>query len=293
MTLKIYIKAVIAIIIWGLSFLWSDKLIQLGVSVEFFIFVRVLIAGIILFVINKVMGNDIRIKRKDLKTFVLLALCEPFLYFIFESYGIQFTESPTYSALVIATTPIFSILVGVMIFREKMTLLNALGVLVCLLGMVMVTLTASTIGKYFLFGLVLLLFAVFCDVGLAAFTKVLSGSYKPYVIVMYESIFASIFFLPLFLTKGLKNFDASIYLSIDALVPILCLAVFCSVIAFSIWADAIKHLGVAKSSVFISMNPVATAFFGTLLGQEYLNPLQWVGIAVAVIGVIFSQLKQR
>jgi len=293
MSIKVYLKAVTAMIIWGMSFLWSDKLIRLGISVEYFIFVRVALAGVLLLIINKALGFDLRVKRKDLWKFVGLAFCEPFLYFIFESYGIQFSESPTYSSLVIASTPIFSIIAGVILFREKMTKLNVLGVLVCLAGIVMVTLTATSVGAKFILGLILLLFAVFSDVGLALFAKTIGDGYKPQVVVMYQSLFGAVFFLPLFLTKGLNHFDASLYLSWEAISPILYLAVFCSVIAFTLWVGTINELGVAKSSVFIAMNPVVTALVGTAIGQEFLNPLQWVGIAVAVMGVIFSQIKAK
>lgn len=292
-SLKVYIKSVIAITLWGFSFLWSNQLLQLGIPMEFFVFVRILLAGLILLAINKIVGNDIRIRRKDLFGFVMLAMCEPFIYFICETYGIKFTESPTYSSLMIATTPIFSILAGVLIFREKFSLVNLFGVIVCLGGLVMVTLTASSIGQYFLLGLLLLLIAVFAEVGHASFTKSLSSGYPPFVIVMYQFLIGSVMFLPMFLSKGLRSFDVSVYLSWDVLSPILCLAVLCSVIAFSFWADSIKNLGVAKSSVFQAMNPVVTAIAGTLIGQESLRPLQWIGIVIAVVGVVLTQLGAK
>lgn len=288
--LKIYIKAIIAITLWGFSFLWSNRLLQLGIPMEFFVFVRILLAGLILLAVNKIAGNDISIRKKDLPGFIMLALCEPFVYFICETYGIQFTESPTYSSLMIATTPIFSIMAGVFIFNEKFSLVNLFGVLVCLGGLVMVTLTASSIGKYFLLGLLLLLFAVFAEVGHASFTKSLSSNYTPFVIVMYQFLFGSVMFLPMFLMKGFRSFDYDFYFSWDVLSPLICLAVLCSVLAFSFWADAIKNLGVAKSSIFQAMNPVVTAIAGTIIGQESLRPLQWCGIFIAVVGVVLTQL---
>lgn len=287
---RVYITSLVAIILWGLSFIWSNRLLNLGIPVEYFVFVRILMAGFILLLVNIALGNEISIHRKDTIKFLLLAACEPFVYFICETYGIQFTESPTYSSLMIATTPIFSIVAGMVIFREKFTWVNLLGVIVCLGGLVLVTLTASSIGKYFLLGLGLLLVAVFAEVGHASFTKSLSGSYKPQVIVMYQFLIGSAYFLPLFLTRGLRSFDYNLYLSWQVQYPILCLAVLCSVVAFTLWVDSIRTLGVAKSSIFQAMNPVVTAMAGMILGQEYLTRLQWVGIAIAVIGVVFSQI---
>ena len=48
-------------------------------------------------------------------------------------------------------------------------------------------------------------------------------------------------------------------------------------------------LGVAKSSIFMSMIPVVTAVAGYLGGTEILSPMQWGGILIAVFGVVFSQ----
>jgi drug/metabolite transporter (DMT)-like permease len=95
--------------------------------------------------------------------------------------------------------------------------------------------------------------------------------------------------MPLFLTRGLKNFEYDVYLSWAVLEPILCLALLCSSLAFTLWVSSIKMLGVAKSSIFMSMIPVVTAVAGYLGGTEILSPVQWVGILIAVFGVVFSQ----
>lgn len=103
----VYILSVLAIVLWGMSYIWSDRLLKLGIPVEFFVFVRIFIAGLVLLVFNVLSGKDIRLHRKDFGLFVLLAMFEPLIYFVTETYGIKLTESPTYSSLVIASTPVF------------------------------------------------------------------------------------------------------------------------------------------------------------------------------------------
>lgn len=288
-TLIIYIFSIIAILLWGMSYIWSDSLLRAGIPVEYFVFIRILTAGIILLILNLVFGKNIRIKKKDIGRFILLSMFEPFIYFVCETYGIHLTKSPTYSSLIIATTPIFSVVAGVLFFNEKVNFLNILGIIICLAGLFMVTVCASSVGKYFLWGVLLLILAVLAEVSHASFTKVLASSYEPQVIVMYQFLFGSIFLLPLFLSIGIKSFDANIYLSWNVIRSILFLSVFCSSIAFSLWAASIKHLGVAKSSIFMAMIPIVTAFAGFLLGKELLSPIQWGGITVACLGLIFSQ----
>jgi len=287
---RVYVISLFAIILWGLSYIWSDQLLSNNIPVEYFVFIRCLIAAFILFMINLVSGADLRIKKKDLYKFLLLAMCEPFIYFVCETYGIALTESPTYSALVIATTPIFSVVAGVVLFNERFTLWNLLGLLIGLAGLVMVTLCASETGDKFILGVVLLFVAVIAEVGHASFTKSLSIGYRSLVITMYQFAIGSLYLLPLFITKGCHDFTP-FYLSWEVMGPIVALAALCSSLAFSLWVSTIKFLGVAKSSIFMAMIPIVTAIAGALFGTESLTMLQWAGIFVAVFGVVLSQLS--
>lgn len=118
----IYIVSIFSIVLWGISYIWTDKLIALDISVFYFVFIRILLAGIVLFLLNAAGGRITRIKKKDLPKFLLLAFFEPFVYFLAESYGLKETGSPTVSAMIIATIPIFSIGAGMLFFKEKSTL---------------------------------------------------------------------------------------------------------------------------------------------------------------------------
>lgn len=291
--IAIYLLSIICIVLWGSSYIWSDQLLKLGIPVEYFLFMRIIIAGTILLIINLFMGYSIRMRPEDSLMFIVLAACEPMVYFFCETYGIKYTESPTYAALIIASTPVFASFAGVLFFKENVKWLNRLGILVCLGGLVMTTVSGGPVGKYFILGVVLLLLAVFAEVGQTAATKKLTENYKPSVIVMYQFLIGSIMMLPTFLSTGVVDFDPEIYLSWEVFRPILYLACLCSAVAFSLWALTIKHLGVAKSSVFLSMIPIVTAVIGWMLGQEKLAPLQWVGIAVACVGVIVTQMEVK
>lgn len=289
----VYISSTVAIILWGMSYIWTDKLISMQIPVFYFVFVRILLAGVILFLFNTAYGRIKRIQKKDLPKFLLLALCEPFIYFIFETYGLKLTGSPTLSAMIIATIPIFSIGAGIMFFKEKVNAVNMIGIFLSLVGIVMVAMAKGEIGEYVLWGIIFLLIAVLSEVGHASFTKSLSGNYSSQVIVMYQFLIGSVYLLPLFLMKGLKGFDASIYFGADVMYPIICLAILCSSLAFSLWVGTIKSLGVAKSSIFSALIPVVAALIAWLLGHEIMNARQWTGIAISSFGVILSQYTMK
>lgn len=287
----VYLLSVVAIVLWGMSYIWSDRLISQDVPIFYFVPIRIFVAGLILLVFNLVTKQFRLIARKDIWKFALLALFEPLIYFLCETYGIKETGSPTISAMIIASVPIFSVGAGALFFKEKMSLLNGCGIAVTLAGICVVLLQqggCDGVSDNFVLGIILLMIAVFSEVGHASLTKLLSDGYKPQVIVMYQFLIGTVYFLPFFLTKGVENFDARL-LSWSVLEPILCLAILCSSLAFSLWAMAIKKLGVGKSSVFLAMMCVATALVAEVIGREHLTLFQWFGVLVAVLGIILSQ----
>lgn len=289
----VYIASIFAITLWGMSYIWTDKLIALNIPIFYFVFVRILLAGIVLFLFNTAYARIKRIQKQDLGKFLMLAFFEPFIYFICETYGLKLTGSPTLSAMVVATIPIFSIGAGMIFFKEKVNIVNIFGIVFTLIGIVMVAMAKGELGENFIWGVVLLLIAVVSEVGHASITKSLSGNYSSQIIVMYQFLIGSVYLLPMFLWKGIDGFSIQTHFSPEVWYPIICLAVLCSSLAFSLWVSTIKNLGVAKSSIFSALIPVAAAIIAWILGHELLNSRQWAGIAISSFGVILSQYTRK
>lgn len=292
-TFGAYLCAMFTVMAWAMSYIWSDRLLGLKIPVEFFVPVRILMAGGLLYVINRVTHLPMRIEKKDYFKFFLLALCVPFIYFIAETYGLQFTESPTITSLVVATNPLFAMAAGMLIFKESFSKVNILGVFITLAGLWIVSFTRTSTGPMFWVGIGILFIAVISEVSQIAFTKALSARYYPSVIVMYQFLFGAIAFAPMFFTKGISNFEPQLYLSWKVLYPTLALALICSASAFTLWAYAIKHLGVARTSVFLAVVPLVTAILAFILGEESLKWLQWCGLAIGMVGIYMTQLQQK
>ena len=289
----VYIASLCAILFWGMSYIWTDKLIAQGIPVFYFVFVRIFLAGFILFLFNTAYARIKRIQKQDLGKFFLLAFFEPFIYFICETFGLKLTGSPTISAMVIATIPIFSIGAGITFFKEKINIVNVVGIGLSLVGIILVAMAKGELGEHFIWGIVLLVIAVISEVGHASITKSLAGNYPSQTIVMYQFLIGSIYLLPLFIWKGMDGFDYKVYFDGDVWYPIICLAVLCSSLAFSLWVSTIKNLGVAKSSIFSALIPVAAALIAWVIGHEMLNDRQWSGIALSTLGVILSQYTSK
>ncbi len=291
--LTAYAAASLTVVLWGMSYIWSDRLLDQGIPVEYFVPIRILLAGTLLLVINLLTKQSLKMKKGDFLRFALLALCMPFVYFLAETYGILFTDSPTITSLIIATNPLFAMVVGLLIFREKFGLANIIGVFVTLGGLWMILYTRTATGPNFWIGIVILFIAVAAEVSQIAFTKELSSRYSPSVIVMYQFLIGAIFFIPMFLTKGIAHFEAGLYTGWSVIYPTLALALLCSATAFTSWAYAIGKLGVARTSVFLALVPMVTALLCILVGDERLAPLQWAGLAVGMVGIYLTQKENK
>ena len=289
----IYIASMFAIILWGMSYIWTDQLLAQGIPIFYFVFVRIFMAGVVLFLFNTAYARIKRIQKQDLGKFFLLALFEPFIYFLCETFGLKLTGSPTISAMVIATIPLFSIGAGIFFFKEKISFINIAGIFLSLVGIVLVAMGKGELGSHFIWGIVLLVIAVIAEVGHASITKSLAGNYPSQTIVMYQFLIGSIYLFPLFLWKGLDGFSFEVYFDGDVWYPIICLAMLCSSLAFSLWVSTIKSLGVAKSSIFSALIPVAAALIAWAIGHETLTQRQWLGIAYSTVGVILSQYSSK
>ena len=69
----------------------------------------------------------------DRKYFFLLALFEPFLYFLGESFGLTYVSS-TVGSVIISTIPVFAVIFAWVFYRERLKLINYVGVIVSFLG---------------------------------------------------------------------------------------------------------------------------------------------------------------
>lgn len=91
---SVYLLSLLSVVLWGMSYLWSDRLLAIGIPVEYIVFVRIFIAGLVLLGVAVLTGKDIVMKKKDIPYFLLIA----FLNHSFISY-VRLTESGSRSLL--------------------------------------------------------------------------------------------------------------------------------------------------------------------------------------------------
>lgn len=286
---KTYMLTILAIVLWGFSFVWTNDILQKDIPVFTFLFIRLALAGTLLFAFAKLTGKLQPIAKKDVKFLILMAFFEPFIYFIGETYGIKATNSAVLSAVIIATIPIVSLFVENILYKVPYTAFKIFGTAITIPGIVMVIMkSGETTSVEHTYGIALLFLAVAGSIGYSSVVKKLSGNYNPLTITTYQFVIGSVFFLPFFLGWGLDGVNGTL-LTREILVPLLSLAVLCSCLAFFCWVNAIRDLGMTKTNIFSALIPAVSALGAAMLGQEQITVMSAAGIAVVTAGVIIAQ----
>ncbi len=287
-----YFAAILAIVLWGFSFVWTNILLNYNVPVFTFLFIRLAIAGLLLFVVSKCMGKLQKVDKKDYKWLFCMAFSEPFIYFIGESYGMLATNSATVAAVIIATIPVFCLIVERIAWGIKFNIYKVLGIVITIPGILMVVFQDGAISVEHAYGILLLFLAVAAATSFSCFVKKLSGKYNSFTITTYQFVIGALLFFPFFLIWGLPGLTPQFF-TFKILSPLITLAVLCSCVAFLCWVNVIGKLGIARANIFSALIPAVSAVGASMLGQEGMPVIRIAGITVVICGVILAQKEPK
>lgn len=282
----------LAILFWGLSFVFTKSLLNELSPIAIIFFRMVISSALLVTVCSLFFRQSIRsIPKKDWIFILALSFFEPFLYFIFETYSLQMTDASIVS-VIIATIPIFSVFLSVFYFKENLSLLNIIGVFVSVLGIVIMLFPEFSNTEFNKMGVLMAFGAVLSSVGYSFFLRKLSDRYHPVFIVTCQNTIGVLLFLPLFLmvhNSSEMTFQISALAHPEILTNLLLLSIFCSAVAFIFYVQAMQKLGLGKANTFTNLIPVVTAVFSYFILNETFPSYKIVGTIVVIIGICLVQ----
>ncbi|OYT17210.1 MAG: hypothetical protein B7C24_03710 [Bacteroidetes bacterium 4572_77] len=283
-----YLAIIASMIFWSFSFIWSKEALNVYGPLTILVS-RLSLASITLLSFAKIIGRLQKIQKNHRKYFFLLAFFEPFLYFIGETYGLTLV-SPTIAAVIIATIPLFLPFVGWYYYKESITIYKILGTLLSFIGVLLVIINYQMNINANIWGVGLLLLAVFAAIGYTVVLNKLSHQYNPFTIVGWQSTLAIIGFLPLFLIIEWQEVK-EIGFVWEGMQPIILLGLIASIFAFLLYTYSIRILGITRTGIFANIIPVFTALFSFFVLGERLLKLNYLGIFIVVVGLLLAQKK--
>lgn len=292
MKAKTYILITLSVIFWGVSFILTKELFltEEHMTVTILISIRLAIATLVMLPALALTRHLQPIRKDDIKWFLLLALCEPFIYHLCETNGVQLV-SGSFASVVIATIPLF-VPFGMWIgYRQRIRLPLIIGVVLSLTGVFIMLLggeglTGNLHGLLFLAGAV-----VIAVVYTLLLVKVVER-YHPLVITTWQNVIGLVYFLPLML-----SFDGSalplLSWSPKMLLLLGILGIFCSTLAYAGYNYGVRNLGASEACIFNNAIPVFSLIAALAIGQETFSWTHLIGMLVVIAGVVISQIPAK
>lgn len=232
-----------------------------------------------------------KIKKEDRTYFFLIALCEPFLYFIFESNGLSLVSS-TVASVLIATIPIFTAIGALFLFREKLSRINYIGVIISFAGIIVFLVAGESNLSFDTRGIILMLCAVICATGYSLILRRLANKYRPVYIVNVQNIIGFALFIPVFLLSE-GRYIPDMDFDREAVLAIVKLAIFASCGAFILFGYTVRIIGVTRANLFANIIPVLTALFAYYSIGEIITIEKFIGIIIMITGLYMTQIRFR
>jgi drug/metabolite transporter (DMT)-like permease len=285
----LYAGITLAMCFWAFSFIWYKQAFIYLKPIPL-VFFRLIVASAFLSLIMLISGKLEKIKRKDIKMFILMSFFEPFLYFICESYGMTMVSSTT-GSVIIAFIPLLTPFAALVLLKERINWFNISGIIIGFAGVILVI----TDGGFKLdapaLGVILMFMAVLAVVSYSGIIVYLAKNYKPLTIIWMQNLIGGLMFIPLFLILGLKDLSG-ISLSWEMLSPVIKLGIFPSALAFILFTRAIRDIGIVRANIFTNFIPVFTAILSFIILKEEMTSWKIAGIFIVLAGLLISQRKR-
>lgn len=278
-------------LLWG-SGLAVGKIALREYHPMFLVTIRMVLAFLVLTPFILIKFRPIRIfSKRDFGLLVLLTICDPVAFFGFEAMALKYT-SASQASMVWALHPLLNTVAAWLIIKEKTTTPVLVCFLIAMGGVVMLTATGgvSEHASNPVLGNILEVLSLCGAAGFVVILRFLKGRYPAPFVVWFQSLLASVLFLPTLAFESVtfptafnwEPFIAAIYLGLCVTLG----AQACS-------AYALARVPVPRFSSLANTIPVFGVMLSMILLGETLLPLQWAACAVVLGAVLMSQRFQR
>ena len=287
----IYVKLFLTAVFWGGTFI-AGRYITRDVGPFSAGFLRFTVASVLLLLlVRRAEGRLPSIQKGQIIPLILLGMTGVFAYNVFFFKGLKLIHAGR-ASVIIANNPIVIALFAGLIFRERLTVLKVMGIVLSVIGAIIVV-SKGQVAEVFRGGIGWGEIFIFCCVAswgcFSLIGKVVMTHLSPLVAVAYSSaVGAAALLVPAWL-EGMFT-DISHYTLLDWL-GIVYLGIFGTVIGFVWYYEGIKAIGPTKAGQFINFVPpsaIVLAFF--ILGEPMTSSLL-LGALFVMTGVYITNAK--
>lgn len=274
-------------IIWGLSFYFVEVLLT-AFHPTVIAFVRLTIGAIVLLIINKAMKLKLPFKIwKQLFFMAIIMNSMPGFLFAFAQDYI----SSILAGIINATTPLLTLLLLMLVFREqKVTRYQVIGLMLGFIGVLVVLGIWTGIASGQLIGVLAILTAtVGYGFSLPYYRRnIVPLNYPPTSLMALQISISALQIAPF----AMFNLELRSDITPQIVFVALMLGGFGSGLAYILHYQVTAKAGAAIASTVTYAMPVVAAIAGVALLKEVLHWYEFAGATIVVLGIVISQ-RQR
>ncbi len=282
---------VVAAVFWGTMGIFVRKLSEYGFGSIQIVTIRLTLAALVFSVILLIKDRSgFKISPKDIPLFLGLGFGSILFFTVCYFSAINMMSLST-AAILLYTSPIWIMLMSVILFHEKLNGRKIAALILAFAGCVLVsgisgngiTLTGLLVGLGSGFG-----YGLYSILGTIALRR-----YSPFTVTTYTFLFASagawIICRPADMIS--KFFAAEHPLT---LIPICILTAFITaVIPFLTYTLGLKSVEASKAGIIATIEPLVATLIGIVVFSEPLTVMSGCGIVLILSAVILLNLKQK
>ena len=277
----------IFVIIWSSGFVVAKYAFKSS-DVIFFLSIRLFIAGAILAIITKALGQSLKLSRRDLIASLAIGIALHAIYLggVWEAIA---QGSPSGIASVITSLqPVLVSLIAIRLLGEALNRTQLIGLFLGLSGVALVLAPAfSRAGEMTFLALLLLLGALSGSTSATLLQKKLGHSIPLLAGTTYQFFIAGIVLGIYSLATG----KTSIEWNLEATLAMAWAVLVTSLIAILLLLWMLTRGSAARVSSLLYLVPPTTAIQALLLFGEKLTPTAIIGIAMTAAGVALVQKR--
>ena len=250
--------------------------------------VRLFVTTIALVIVALVVDRGLfKVRKRDLLFFILFGFFK--LMSDVTLFRAQVTIDLSLSTLLQMTAPYYVLVISLFLFRERITLMKILAMLVAFIGCIFVTgvitggmhsLDFVGVASALISGLFFGLYTIGCKLGS-------DKGYKPVTTMMYTFLFASLMTIPF--ANDVKVVES--FVDVHLIVGVLSLGVLMTLIPFFVSTWGVQKLEASKVSLISVMEVITACIVGYFLFDEEMTVLNIIGMSLVVASIVIMDLK--
>ncbi|WP_298952614.1 EamA family transporter [uncultured Nonlabens sp.] len=278
-------------VFWGSTYLWN-KMAVTELPPFMLASIRFSLAGILIFIIAKLLGYSLSITKKQFFNCTLAG-------FLFLSYGngvfvwaLKYVDTG-FAALIAALQPLFILLLMRLVQRKALQLKSVIGVILGLVGMyILVSQNEITTQEGAITGIVMIISCILSWSAGSLFVAKADVPTNFFVSTGYQMIMASVILaLASFTFK--ESWSSPVTWQEPTYIALGCLIIFGSIAAFTAFNFLLKNISTEKVATSSYINPVVALLLGWYFLDEEVTTRSLIAAAIMITGVYFINSRNR